>query len=610
MARTKLLWIRNIYPQAAVVPDAFCQMVKKAPNGRLFYSVCLTWLALAAMGTSWLVPSHYLPWIVFENESLAFVATALAASALFVRVGLSVRYNQYLYLSLIVFVAILVQYGVGMLSTQVTALGGLYVAAFASAAVVGQQYKNLHRNCVPKFDSGFLLIFLVGILISACVVLAQWAEVEKNFPMLMAEVGAFRPFGNLGQPNNQATLLVSGMVIVDMLWRRSALTIGTAIFCMVLLVIAAAMTGSRTAVVGGAIAAIFLLFHSEKAQTRIFTIGWALAFPVLYTGTPWLRKILFCATESEGVRAFEKLSDSPRMAIYTQLIKAISDNLWIGYGWMQTGFAQSQSALKNHAGFETIYSHNLFLDQVIWFGLPLALMLVLMTAYAVINNYRNGAVDEKMGYALLAPFGVHCMLEFPFAYAYFLLPAGFVLGYLHANLPPIKNTWLPVELLSKTLFATFVGIFIILGALIARDYLMLAEDFRILRFSSKNIGKIPDVFQITDPILLEDMRNSFDVFGYTPDAQVSSVMMAKIQYAALHEHWPSANVKLISLYILANNQTDAVTEFRRFRNLYGTEIVKWGTDGLFSAHCAIEPQPKRNEAICRLLQSEIGRGLR
>ena len=53
---------------------------KKAPSGRLFYYQILGGLALVLGLACWLNPNHYAPWVVFENEAMAFASILLASS--------------------------------------------------------------------------------------------------------------------------------------------------------------------------------------------------------------------------------------------------------------------------------------------------------------------------------------------------------------------------------------------------------------------------------------------------------------------------------------------------------------------------------------------------
>jgi hypothetical protein len=585
---------------AAVVPNLLLGYVKKAPEGRLFYSGCLSWLALMIMLYSWLAPMHYLPWVVFENEFLAFLSLILAIGALKIK-GKIKPVNKYLLIANIILIIIIMQCWSGLISGQVAALGFLYVSGFALAAVAGENYRIWLNDCGLKLQEWILLSVLFAILLSACIVVAQWIGIEQEFPSWMALAGGGRAFGNLGQPNNQGTLLVTGVILVDLLWRKRLLAITSCVFFLLLLISAIAMTASRTSLLAAVLSGVYLLCQNREKRNRGFTFLWALAVPCLFVTMPWLKSAYIFAYEIQSARGFESLSGSPRIAIYSQLLKAVAEAPFFGFGWMQTAYAQSVSAATNYVGYETSYSHNLVLDLVLWFGLPIALLLVYFCICVIQTDYRAAPKETRVYFAVLIPFALHSALEFPFSYAFFLLPSAFILGFIPSKSEDCMCRLRAARFAQPILF-NIIGVGgLFLGALVAIDYMKLAEDFRVLRFNSKNIGKIPDGFVMTDPMILVDMRDAFDVFVYKPSPNVDPAMLEKIRYAALREHWPSAHVKLISQRILLQDFEGARLEYVIFRNLYAPGIVSWGVGGLKDAYCLAGNTALEMHPFCELI---------
>ncbi len=583
-----------------MVPNLLLGYVKKAPEGRLFYSGCLSWLALMIMLYSWLAPMHYLPWVVFENEFLSFLSLILALVALRIKGNMRLD-SKYLLISIITLTIVTIQCWNGLISSQVAALGLLYVSGFALAAVAGENYRIWLTDCESKLQAWILLSVLFAILLSACIVVAQWLGVEQEFPSWMALAGGGRAFGNLGQPNNQGTLLVTGVIIVDLLWRKSLLDITSCVLFLFLLISAIAMTASRTSLLATVLCGVYLLFQNREKMNRGFTILWILTVPCLFVTMPWLKSAYISAHEVESARGFESLSGSPRIAIYSHLLKAVAETPFLGFGWMQTAYAQSVSAATNYVGYETSYSHNLVLDLVLWFGLPIAILLVCFCICLIQRDYRETPKETRVYFAVLIPFALHSALEFPFSYAFFLLPSAFILGFIPSKAENCMSSLRAIRFARPILF-NIIGVGgVVLGALVAIDYMKLAEDFRVLRFNSKNIGKIPDGFVITDPMILVDMRDAFDVFVYKPSPNVDSAMLEKIRYAALREHWPSAHVKLISQHILLQDFEGARHEYVTFRNLYAPGIVNWGVGGLKDAYCLAENTALEMKPFCELI---------
>ena len=571
-------------------------MQKKAPSWRLFCCQILGASTLLLFAASWLNPNHYPPWVVFENEAVAFAGVLVAALSLLVRrqsFTLTLPYITCLLLTLLV---VLVQYGTGMISWQFIGLGVLYLAALALSVVIGYGVQQDDQVHAEHFEKTVLTALTLATLISSLVVLVQWLHIEDHYSLLVARHDGVRPYGNLGQPNNQGTLLVVGVLCVEMLLRKQA--IGTAIAgtCMLVLLPAVAATGSRTAMLSALIAAAYLLWVG-RGRHGVFTALWLFALMVCVVLVPKLGIV----NGPDAARMSVDLSNSPRLQIYSQLLWAISESPWVGYGWMQTALAQSTAAAKVFGGVETDYAHNILIDIVVWFGIPLGTLLTLWLSCALISNWRKSQAHYKIAYVLLVPFGVHSLLEFPFAYAFFLFPAGMLLGYFggHAaanagtSRTSIRIGWKSVA----PLFIFTVALSVVVWA----DYTELAEDFRVLRFENKKMGAVPDGFQQSSPFVLKDQRFMMDMLRYKPRADENGEKIEKIRHYVLRNHYPGAHIKLISLLIQEQRVDDATGEIRRFNNLYGEAIAKWGMSTLSAAYCEDAATLNRNLKICSLL---------
>ncbi len=576
-----------------MAPDENPFLLKKAPSGRLFYCRLLGYAALAFAIVCWLNPNHYPPWVVFENEAAAFSAVLLAALAILVRGRKIEVAPPYIVFVFFIALASLAQYSTGMISGQVMGLGGLYLGAFAISIVVGYALHGGVKDTANPFEKMSLTVVLLTTIVSSGVVLGQWFHIESYYPLLMSEHGGMRPYGNLGQPNNQGTLLLTGVLCVELLLRKNAIKTSVACFSMLALLPALAATGSRTAIVGAVVAAAYLVMVG-RGRKFAFTLGWLVILLVSFVLLPKLG----AAGEADTSRYSAFMADSPRLHIYSQLMWAISDKPWTGYGLTQTAYAQSVAAAHVFGGVEAGYAHNVIIDFLVWFGIPLGVLLLLSFGFAVANNWRKSQVQYKIAYVLFFPFAVHSLLEFPFAYAFFLLPAGVLLGYLGGHgvsknendVSPMQIGWLiAVPLLVLTTC---------LAAAVCVDYLELAEDFRVLRFENRNVGAVPEGFTQTTPLVLTDMRFMMDMIRYKPRAAERQEKVEKIREYVFHSLNPSAHVKLISLEILDQHLEAADREIHRFRNLYGEGVVNWGMDSLRAAYCEGTATPNNNSPSC------------
>lgn len=169
-----------------------------------------------------------------------------------------------------------------------------------------------------------------------------------------------------------------------------------------------------------------------------------------------------------------------------------------GYGWQQAGTAQ----LAVTPFYDTLaysdYTHNIFLDLLIWNGPILGiLIIVLIAAYLLHLAFRAHTTEQLFAVLAVGCFLMHSLLEYPHAYAYFLLPVGLLIGSLQASIPCkalATPRWLVLLLLTAA---------ISLHAAIWFDYRAIEEDFRLLRFEKGGIGTLraeqpaPDVLLLT-----------------------------------------------------------------------------------------------------------------
>ncbi|OOY42664.1 PglL family O-oligosaccharyltransferase, partial [Solemya velum gill symbiont] len=119
-----------------------------------------------------------------------------------------------------------------------------------------------------------------------------------------------------------------------------------------------------------------------------------------------------------------------RPRIWAPILNAIAAGDWGGYGWKQESLAL---ALISDQSWPTIYttsSHNLFLSFLVWNGPIIGLLMIVAVLYWAWQHIWKCTTPEH--FYLLCMIGavaVHAMLELPYEFAYFLLPAGILIGH-------------------------------------------------------------------------------------------------------------------------------------------------------------------------------------
>ena len=243
---------------------------------------------------------------------------------------------------------------------------------------------------------------------------------------------------NFGQHNQLATFLVWGLVATAWGLLRRQVHAPVAVLLALFLLFGIAMTQSRTGwlelIACLAAAWVWRRIWPSRwvplACTVLFTVF--LAYPALLR---WLSELLQTGSDVGLLRV--QFREDTRLTMWRQFIDAALQQPVFGYGWYQGSLAQLASAI-DHPSLQGLYSHshNLFLDLVLWCGIPGGLLVIAVLLVWFGRQLRAVRTAES---ALLVLFlvgvGIHAMLELPLHYAYMLLPCGLVMGALNAHHP-------------------------------------------------------------------------------------------------------------------------------------------------------------------------------
>jgi hypothetical protein len=198
---------------------------------------------------------------------------------------------------------------------------------------------------------------------------------------------------------------------------------------------------------------------------------------------------------------------SGRVAIWSSLMEPLVRFPVLGYGFGQLEIAQYQY-LNLHHGMvsHTEYGHNILLDLLIWCG-PLCGFLVIgfLTFWLGRRFLKPHGVDDWFLLACVGAVGIHAMLEFPHAYAYFLLPIGIMLGLLDNGKVSTKVLFsVVVQRLWRGVIWVF-GFIIMIG--IWREYKVLEEDHRVMRAQNLKFSGVANINLSKDVILIDGERD-------------------------------------------------------------------------------------------------------
>jgi hypothetical protein len=386
---------------------------------------------LALLFFGWIAPGHYAPWLSFQNEWLTCAGGLLIAfSTLAPATGRRIRIPVLAGLfGAVAFVPLLQLWAGQITFVSDAALASSYIGSFALAMVVGAAHI---RSRPTEFVGGLFAVFLAAGIVSTGMALAQWFEIGPI--SYVADLGrGARPFANLLQPNHLATLLA--LAIVGALWlfetgRIAGATVGLSVAWLGLGLI---MTRSRTGWLFVIALAIGCFALRRRAGLRVspLALGPAVA---LFFGASFLWEQLSAAMSVSVPASFgERLATgNGRILFWQALADALVASPWVGYGWTQVSVAAYSASLKHFTGESMLRNaHNLPLDLLLWNGVPLGLLV--LGALVWWFTCRIARCRDARSWLLLAAVGavfIHALVEYPLEYAYFLLPAGLIMGAL------------------------------------------------------------------------------------------------------------------------------------------------------------------------------------
>lgn len=379
---------------------------------------------------AWTLPYHYYPWVSASQDLLAFLAIILI---------LKIKDLKILLLTISALLALLLP-SIKKLYDGEIFFGDLwiftaYLIAFCLSYITGRSWSTEEKN---RFSEWFFFFSIAASLLSTFISSMQWLRVDYSSWIVSMPPNS-RPFGNMAQPNNLATLLCLGMVGAYFFYDRKAISTNFFSTLVVIITFGITLTQSRTAIISIFLILLFCLYKNEIFDRKIKSWNFCAFISLFLTLTyaiPRISTALFLNSSSIAERA----TSLERLGIYKQFAIAVWDGPIFGYGVNQIAEAQLLTAKKYSIPIQLEYTHNLALDLMTWFGIIPGFIIILLIFFQLLKNARESKVKEKL-FSLLAltPIIVHSLLEYPHAYAFFLIPLGLLFGMSsnQLKLPPL-----------------------------------------------------------------------------------------------------------------------------------------------------------------------------
>lgn len=563
--------------------------------------------AALALALPWCLPNRYPPWGSFQSDMLAAFAPlllllALAAPPLSLRFEgiakrqppapgaarpappwawpLPVEARWLLLCALLPWV----QLAAGLAPFLGDAvISSAYLAGLGMAVWVGR-FAAATWGVAPLARWCMAALGLAG-AISLVLATMQWLDYNPARAWIAQLSTGSRPYANVGQSNNLATLFVFCIAGLTLWLERGHLPrwlwcVGTA-----LLAFGLTLTQSRA---GGlsllALVALWWLLR-RRAPSRVPALAVAVGLPL------WLLLTFFWGHVNQwlglaGDGYIDRIYLGARRDIWLQYLHAIADRPWFGYGWNQGGAVQAAGAVHHPGDLVATYAHNLVIDLLAWNGVPLGLALSGALALWVWRRawlaWTAPTPERALLLAVLLALGIHSMLELPFAYAYFLVPVGLLAGAvtlgdaaragpaapgaaLAADLaaaraaPRWRRALLPA---SATLFAGVL-------ALIAADYVKLEHDFRAMRFEERGMSERPAPGEQVQLLLLDQLGAITATSRITARSGMPQAEQDLLRQVAYRHHFQRVMFKHAVAAALNGQPAQAALALRTLRARHG-----------------------------------------
>lgn len=446
--------------------------------------VFFLFLAAILLGFAWLSPFHYSPWVMFSSEVSAFGAGLCVLAAL-IQQNIKIPRAQLL---LLPFTLIpIVQWGFGLVFDLSTALlSSFYLLGFWFMVLAGYNL-SLEQQKRDQIFSGFSFLVIIVSVATSFIAICQWLNIDSHFVHMLHLIGN-RPYGNFGQPNNMATFLIVGLLGCLYLYEKNKVTIWLLLPSALIILFTIALSQSRTSWIVFPFLLIYWVIKQFRKQKRfgfiqglLWCVGFFVIAGVILPFATSLIEAWSSADVTEASTLVERASSGYlRFNIWSQMLLAVQQHPWLGYGWNQTSVAQMTVYHAFPTGEWTTSAHNVLLDLIIWNGIALGTVIIAYFAcwFLWLNQQAKDTISI-IAIMMVCTVLIHAMLEFPQRYAYFLLTCGFLLGIVQAQTPVIKGI-----VLNKQIFRLIWVVSLLLIIAILRDYNVYVLNSDLL-FSNK-----------------------------------------------------------------------------------------------------------------------------
>lgn len=470
-----------------------------------------------SLAVAWLLPNHYPPWNTFHMDAWTATVLSLAAGAVILRASGPVILHGVAILVAALIATLGVQYAFGMFAFSSAAwVSGAYLIGLLLALLIGAHWEAASPG---QLEDGLFLAIGMAALLSVGLQLHQWLGLNLLDIWTMGD-GLGRPFANFGQPNQLGTFLLWGVLAGAWGVARQRVGVWTFLLMAAYLLFGLALTQSRTAWL-----AVILLVAASWVWRGLWfdqrwpwlVMGLGLYFAACVVSIDRLSQMLLL-TSTDDLVDIVRSSGELRPRVWGVFADAAMQRPFWGYGWNQVTLAQLAVATKHPPlGAFFAHSHNLFLDLMLWCGIPIGILSSIYLVRWLWQCLRAVRVAQDAVLLLfLLVVGNHAMLELPLHHAYFLLPVGLVMGALNTRLGATQ-----IMVVGRWSLVVVWLVAVALLTVLVRDYSRVESSYQALRFEwarikTKTRGGPPEV------LLLDQWREFTRLARFEPSSGMSA----------------------------------------------------------------------------------------
>ena len=318
----------------------------------------------------------------------------------------------------------------GLALSAITLIAAAALVLYTAAAVTdaghgGQAYRAF---CIALVLAGVLSAGVGVVQVFA----PQWAD--GNWIAASAVPG--RASGNLRQPNHLSSLLLWSAVAVVWLVEAGRMRRDVAALMGSLFMLGLVLSASRTGTLGVLVLALWGALDRQRPRAvRVLLLLAPVAYALCWGAvTAWAHESHQVFGGAARLTADGDISSS-RFGIWANTLSLIAMHPWLGVGFGEFNFAWSLTPFPHRPTAFFDHTHNLPLQFAVELGLPLALAVLGLLAFALWRAWtgsRDAATPDapmrRAAFMMVFMMVLHSQLEYPLWYAYFLLPAAFAFG--------------------------------------------------------------------------------------------------------------------------------------------------------------------------------------